>query len=77
MNNEQNLCQAMLSARNIVQGERGDFKHTFYNSHNILSLIVGGRRTFNFLRGPMFYGQGRMNDGNRDFKKIRTNLGGS
>ena len=21
-----------------------------------------GRRTFNFLRGPVFYGQGRMND---------------
>ena len=24
----------------------------------------------------MFYGQGRMNDGNRDFNKIRMNLGG-
>ena len=39
-------------------------------------MYLGGRRTFNFLRGPMFYGQGRMNDGNRDFNKIRMNLGG-
>ena len=40
-------------------------------------MYLGGRRTFNFLHGPMFYGQGRMNDGNRDFNKIHMNLGGS
>ena len=39
-------------------------------------MYLGGRRTFNFLRGPMFYDQGRMNNGNRDFDKIRMNLGG-
>ena len=39
-------------------------------------MYLGGRRIFNFLRGPMFYGQGRMNDGNRDFNKTRMNLGG-
>ena len=39
-------------------------------------IYLGGRKTFNLLRGPMLYGQGRMNDGNRDFNKIRMNLGG-
>ena len=39
-------------------------------------MYLDGRRTFNFLRGPVFYGQGRMNDGNRDFNKICMNLGG-
>ena len=36
-NNEQNLRQAMLLVRNIVEGERENFKHTF---KHILSLIV-------------------------------------
>ena len=39
-------------------------------------MYLDGRRTFNFLHGPMFYGQGRMNDGNQDFNKIGINLGG-
>ena len=39
-------------------------------------MYLGGRRTFSFLRGPMFYGQGSMNDGNRGFDKISMNLGG-
>ena len=25
-------------------------------------MYLGGRRKFNFLRGPMFYGEGRMHD---------------
>ena len=40
-NNEQNLRQTMLRVCNIAQEERRDFKHTFKNFHNILSLIVG------------------------------------
>ena len=40
-------------------------------------MYLGGRRTFNFLRGQMFFSQERMNDGNRDFNKIRMNLGGT
>ena len=39
-------------------------------------MYLGGMRTFNFLLGPMFYGQRRMNDGNRDFTKININLAG-
>ena len=39
-------------------------------------MYLRGRRTVNFLRGPMFYDQGRMNDGNCDFNKIHMNLGG-
>ena len=32
-------------------------------------MYVGGRKIFNFLRGPMFYSQGRMNDGNSTLLK--------
>ena len=39
-------------------------------------MYQGGRRTFNFLRGPIFYRQGMMNDGKQDFNKICINLGG-
>ena len=39
-------------------------------------MYLGGRRTFNFLHGPMFYDQGRMNDGNCNFNQICMNLGG-
>ena len=39
-------------------------------------MYLGGRGTFNFLHGPMFYGEGRMHDWNRDFNKIRMNLRG-
>ena len=39
-NNEQKLHQAMSWVRNIVDGQRGNFKNTFENSRNILSLIV-------------------------------------
>ena len=39
-------------------------------------MYLGGRRTFNFLPGPTLYSQGRLNDGNRDFNKMRMNLGG-
>ena len=56
-----------------------DKQHT-YNADVIefyyTIMYLGGRRTFNFLRGPMFYGQGSMNDGNCDFNKIYMNLGG-
>ena len=40
--NEQKLRQAMLWVRNTVWGGGGGrhFKHSFENSHNILSLIV-------------------------------------
>ena len=56
-----------------------DKQHTYdvdVIEFNSTIMYLGGSRTFNFLRGPMIYGQGRMNDGNRDFKKIRMNLGG-
>ena len=39
-NNDQKLFQAMLWVRNIIQGKRGNFKHTFRNSHYIFTLIV-------------------------------------
>ena len=39
-------------------------------------LYLGGKVTFNFFCGPMFYGQGKMLSGNRDFRKIRMNIGG-
>ena len=39
-NNEQNLCQALLSVCNILKREREIFKHNIKTSHNILSLIV-------------------------------------
>ena len=39
-------------------------------------MYLDGETTFNFLCGPMFYGQGRMLKGNRDFSKIRMILGG-
>ena len=39
-------------------------------------MYLGRRRTFNFLPGPTLYSQGRLNDGNRDFNKMRMNLGG-
>ena len=39
-------------------------------------MYLGGRRTFNFLRVPTFYGQGRMKEGNRDFNKICMNRRG-
>lgn len=40
-------------------------------------MYLEGRTTFNFLQEPMIYGQERMLEGNRDFGKIRKNLGGS
>ena len=39
-NNEQKLRQSILWVLNIVYGERGNFRNSFENSHNILSLIV-------------------------------------
>ena len=56
-----------------------DKQHTYdvdVIEFNSTIMYLGGSRTFNFLRGPMIYGQGRMNDGNRDFNEIRMNLGG-
>lgn len=39
-------------------------------------MYLSGKNTFNFLHGPMFYGQGKMLEGNRDFSKICLNLEG-
>lgn len=39
-------------------------------------MYLGLKSTFSFLGGSMFYGQVRMFEGNRDFSKIRMNLGG-
>lgn len=39
-------------------------------------MYLGGKKTFNFVRGPMFYGQGRMPNASRDFNTLRMNLGG-
>ena len=56
-----------------------DKQHTYADVIEFYYTIMylGGKRTFNFLCGPMFNSQGSMNDGNRDFNKIYMNLGGS
>ena len=63
----------------IIDKQFYDKQHTYdvdVTEFYFTIMYLGGRRTFNFLHGPMFYDQGRMNDGNRNFYKICMNLGG-
>ena len=39
-------------------------------------MYLGGRRTFNFIRGPMAYGQGKGFWNKKNLKDIKMNLGG-
>ena len=63
----------------IIDKQFYDKQHTYdvdVTEFYFTIMYLGGRRTFNFLHGPMFYDQGRINDGNRNFYKICMNLGG-
>ena len=39
-------------------------------------MFLGGRSTDNFVRGPMFYGQGKGFSNSRNMKDVKMNLGG-
>ena len=83
---DQLLQESKISKDQIFYKYLSDRVAKFYNKQHTFDadviefystiMYLDGRRTFNFLREPMFYGQGRMNDGNEDFNKIHINLGG-
>ena len=83
---DQLLREGKVSKDQIFSKYLSDTVAKFYNKQHTYDadviefystiMYLGGRRTFNFLRGSMFYDQGRVNNGNRDFDKIPMNLGG-